>query len=80
MSDRPPCLVGVPDFQPRGAFRASQACFGAMDARARPVSGTGIVADNDTLMLSQRDFEAFVAGCESPPAPNEALRELMARR
>lgn len=39
-----------------------------------------IVADNDTLMLSQRDFEAFVAACEKPPPPNPALRELMARR
>jgi uncharacterized protein (DUF1778 family) len=39
-----------------------------------------IVADNDTLMLSQRDFEAFVAACENPPPPNPALRELMARR
>ena len=39
-----------------------------------------IVADNDTLMLSQRDFEAFVAACENPPPPNPALLELMARR
>lgn len=39
-----------------------------------------IVADNDTLMLTQRDFEAFVAACENPLPPNEALRELLARR
>lgn len=39
-----------------------------------------VVADSDTLMLSQRDFETFVAACENPSEPNEALRELMARR
>jgi uncharacterized protein (DUF1778 family) len=39
-----------------------------------------IVAESDTLMLSQRDFEAFAETIENPPEPNEALRELMARR
>ena len=39
-----------------------------------------VVADNDTIMLSQRDFEAFIAACENPQEPNEALRALMARR
>ncbi|MDO8788661.1 MAG: DUF1778 domain-containing protein [Sulfuritalea sp.] len=39
-----------------------------------------VVADNDTIMLSQRDFEAFVAACEKPSKPNKALRDLMARR
>ncbi len=39
-----------------------------------------VVADNDTLMLSQQAFEAFVAACEQPSEPNEALRALMARR
>ncbi len=39
-----------------------------------------VVADSDTLMLSQRDFEEFVAACENPSEPNEALRALMARR
>lgn len=39
-----------------------------------------IVADNETLMLSREAFEAFVATCENPPEPNEALRRLMARR
>lgn len=39
-----------------------------------------IVTENDTLVLSQRDFEAFVDAIENPPEPNEALRELMARR
>ncbi|MDD5296166.1 MAG: DUF1778 domain-containing protein [Rhodocyclaceae bacterium] len=39
-----------------------------------------VVADNDTLMLSREAFEAFVAACENPPAPNDALRTLMARR
>jgi len=39
-----------------------------------------IVADKDTLMLSQQAFEAFVATCESPPEPTEALCKLMALR
>lgn len=39
-----------------------------------------VVADNDTIMLSQRDFEAFIVACENPSEPNEALRALMARR
>ncbi|QXP85070.1 DUF1778 domain-containing protein [Methylococcus sp. ANG] len=39
-----------------------------------------IVADNDTLLLSQQAFEAFVTACENPEEPNEALRALMARR
>ncbi len=39
-----------------------------------------IVADKDTLMLSQQAFEAFVATCENPAEPTEALRKLMALR
>lgn len=39
-----------------------------------------IVADTDTVMLSSDAFEAFVARCENPPEPNEALRKLMALR
>ena len=39
-----------------------------------------IVADNDTLTLSRKAFDAFVARCGNPPEPNDALRELMARR
>ncbi|TAN53148.1 MAG: DUF1778 domain-containing protein [Methylococcaceae bacterium] len=39
-----------------------------------------IVADHDTLLLSQRDFAAFTATLENLPEPNEALRSLMARR
>ena len=39
-----------------------------------------VVTDNDTLMLSQQAFEAFVAACEKPSKPNKALRALMARR
>lgn len=39
-----------------------------------------IVADKDTLILSQQAFEAFVATCENPPEPTEALRKLMALR
>ena len=39
-----------------------------------------IVADNDTLLLSQQAFDAFVATCENPPEPTEALRALLAKR
>lgn len=39
-----------------------------------------VVADNDTIMLSQRDFEAFIVACENPAKPTEALRNLMVRR
>lgn len=39
-----------------------------------------IVADNDTLLLSQQAFEAFVSACDNPDEPTEALRALMARR
>lgn len=31
-----------------------------------------------TLMLTQRDFEAFVKVMEQPPKPRAALRKLMA--
>ena len=39
-----------------------------------------VVSDNDTLLMSQQAFEAFVSACETPQEPNDALRELMARR
>lgn len=39
-----------------------------------------IVADKDTIMLSQEAFEAFVATCENSPEPTEALIKLMALR
>lgn len=39
-----------------------------------------IVSENDTLMLTQRDFEAFSASMENPPKSKAALRKLMARR
>ncbi len=39
-----------------------------------------VVSDNDTLLMSQQAFEAFVSACETPLEPNDALRELMARR
>jgi uncharacterized protein (DUF1778 family) len=38
-----------------------------------------VVADHDTLMLTQRDFEAFAASIETPPEPTATLRELMSR-
>jgi uncharacterized protein (DUF1778 family) len=37
-----------------------------------------IVADKDTLMLSQQAFDAFAAACDNPPEPTEALVKLMA--
>lgn len=39
-----------------------------------------IVADTDTLLMSQEAFEAFVGVCENPPEPTEALIKLMALR
>lgn len=39
-----------------------------------------IVADKDTLMLSQEAFEAFVASCEQPAEPTQALIDLLALR
>lgn len=38
-----------------------------------------IVSETDTLLLTQRDFEAFTASIENPAKPKAALRELMAR-
>jgi uncharacterized protein (DUF1778 family) len=38
-----------------------------------------IVSETDTLLLTQRDFEAFTASIENPPKPKAALRKLMAR-
>ena len=39
-----------------------------------------VVAENDTLLLSQKAFAEFVAACETPAKPTKALRDLMARR
>lgn len=39
-----------------------------------------IVADKDTLMLSQEAFEAFIDACENPAEPTQALIDLMALR
>jgi uncharacterized protein (DUF1778 family) len=38
-----------------------------------------VVADNDTLLLSQQAFAAFAEHLENPPPPTDALRQLMAR-
>lgn len=38
-----------------------------------------IIANNDTLLLSEQAFEAFVEQLENPPPPNDALRQLMAK-
>ena len=39
-----------------------------------------IVADKDTLVLSQEAFEAFIAKCEKPSKPTKTLRKFMALR
>ena len=39
-----------------------------------------IVADKDTLMLSQQAFDAFIDACENPAEPTQALIDLMASR
>jgi uncharacterized protein (DUF1778 family) len=39
-----------------------------------------IVAETDTLLLTQRDFAAFTASIEKPAKPKAALRKLMSRR
>ena len=39
-----------------------------------------VVADEDTLVLSQAAFEAFIAACETPAEPTPALMKLMALR
>lgn len=39
-----------------------------------------ILSETDTLLLTQRDFDAFTAAIETPPAANAALHELMARQ
>lgn len=39
-----------------------------------------VVADDDTLNLSRKAFDAFVATCEKPAKPTKALRKLMALR
>lgn len=36
-----------------------------------------VLEDTETLTLSQADFETFVAACENPPEPSEALIKLM---
>ena len=44
------------------------------------VAARRVVSDYDTLMLTQREFEAFASSMEKPPKPKVALRKLMARR
>lgn len=39
-----------------------------------------LVTESDTLQLSRQAFADFVAACETPDEPNDALRQLMARR
>ncbi len=38
-----------------------------------------IVTENNTLLMTQRDFEAFTSSIENPPKPKSALRKLMER-
>lgn len=39
-----------------------------------------VVAENDTLTLSQQAFDEFIAACEKPEKPTQALLDLMAQR
>lgn len=36
-----------------------------------------VVTDQEILLLSNRDRDRFLTALENPPAPNEALRELL---
>jgi uncharacterized protein (DUF1778 family) len=39
-----------------------------------------LLAQHETITLSDRDRDTFLAALENPPEPTEALRRLMARR
>ncbi|MDP2793448.1 MAG: DUF1778 domain-containing protein [Sulfurisoma sp.] len=39
-----------------------------------------LVTQHETITLSDRDRDTFLAALENPPEPTEALRRLMARR
>lgn len=39
-----------------------------------------LLDEHDTVVLSQRAFDEFVAACEHPAEPTAALRALLARR
>ena len=39
-----------------------------------------IVADKNSIILSQEAFEVFISTCENPPKPTQALIDLMAMR
>ncbi len=39
-----------------------------------------LVAQHETITLSDRDRDAFLAALENPPEPTDALRALLARR
>ncbi|MDD4963870.1 MAG: DUF1778 domain-containing protein [Gallionella sp.] len=66
MIERAAALMGttVSAFMVQNAYQAAQR----------------IVSENDTLLLTQRDFAAFTAALDNPPPPSPALIELMVRR
>ncbi|MDD2774509.1 MAG: DUF1778 domain-containing protein [Gallionella sp.] len=66
MIERAAALMGttVSAFMVQNAYQAAQR----------------IVSENDTLLLTQRDFAAFTDALNNPPPPKAALIELMARR
>lgn len=39
-----------------------------------------LLTQHETITLSDRDRDVFLAALENPPEPTEALRRLMARR
>lgn len=40
-------------------------------------AATRVVSDHEMLKLSKRDFVAFAAALDRPPAPNASLKRLM---
>lgn len=39
-----------------------------------------LIAQHETITLSDRDRDAFLAALDNPPEPTDALRALLARR
>lgn len=66
LSQRAAALAGIPV----SAFVLQQAVDAALHLQA----------DNGTYVLSEKDFESFVAACANPEEPTQQLRDLMAGR
>jgi hypothetical protein len=46
----------------------------------RLAKSVGVSGSSEVIMLSERDYEAFVKALDNPPAPNAALRKLAASK